>query len=120
MIFAMICLWKPEGFGLHAHFRGTDEHLVPGHAALLATPGGARSGLVERRCEAKYAISWGSLDLVEQLEPHRPEHWGEQLINPVTSQAPVGLLNEARGARWSRITPCPSGSSSAPSSGRFS
>lgn len=39
-----------------------------------------------RRQEAKYAISWGSLDLVEQLEPHRPEHWGEQLINPVTSQ----------------------------------
>ncbi|CAE6959834.1 Ano4 [Symbiodinium sp. CCMP2592] len=62
--------------------------------------------------EAKCAISWGSMDLVassvttvtiprknprnglyaeppevEQLEPHRPEHTGEQLINPVTSQA---------------------------------
>ncbi|CAE7643596.1 ano10 [Symbiodinium sp. CCMP2456] len=40
-----------------------------------------------RRQEAKCAISWGSMDLVEQLEPHRPEHTGEQLINPVTSQA---------------------------------
>eukprot|EP00437_Effrenium_voratum_P005085 CAMPEP_0181431576 /NCGR_PEP_ID=MMETSP1110-20121109/18319_1 /TAXON_ID=174948 /ORGANISM="Symbiodinium sp., Strain CCMP421" /LENGTH=741 /DNA_ID=CAMNT_0023554945 /DNA_START=262 /DNA_END=2487 /DNA_ORIENTATION=- len=39
-----------------------------------------------KRQEAKYAISWGSLDLVEQFETHRPEHWGEQLINPVTSQ----------------------------------
>eukprot|EP00931_Biecheleriopsis_adriatica_P037875 TRINITY_DN2171_c1_g1_i5.p1 TRINITY_DN2171_c1_g1~~TRINITY_DN2171_c1_g1_i5.p1 ORF type:complete len:775 (+),score=224.35 TRINITY_DN2171_c1_g1_i5:121-2445(+) len=39
-----------------------------------------------RRQEAKYAINWGTLDLVDQLEPHRPEHWGEQLINPVTSQ----------------------------------
>jgi len=39
-----------------------------------------------QRQEAKWAINWGTLELGEQLEPHRPEHWGEQLINPVTSQ----------------------------------
>jgi len=39
-----------------------------------------------RRQEAKYAVSWGTLDLVDQLEPARPEHTGENLINPVTSQ----------------------------------
>lgn len=39
-----------------------------------------------RRQEAKYAISWGTLDLVESLEPCRPEHTGERMINPVTAQ----------------------------------
>lgn len=39
-----------------------------------------------RRQEAKYAISWGTLDLVETLEPCRPEHTGERMINPVTAQ----------------------------------
>jgi len=39
-----------------------------------------------RRQEAKYAIGWGTLDLVETLEPCRPEHHGEPRINPVTAQ----------------------------------
>lgn len=39
-----------------------------------------------RRQEAKYAISWGSLDMVETLQPPRPEHEGEPRINPVTAQ----------------------------------
>lgn len=39
-----------------------------------------------RRQEAKYAIGWGTLDLVESLEPCRPEHHGEPRINPVTTQ----------------------------------
>jgi len=39
-----------------------------------------------RRQEAKYAVGWGSLDLVEQLEKCRPEHHGDPRINPVTSQ----------------------------------
>jgi len=39
-----------------------------------------------RRQEAKYASSWGTLEMVDQLEPCRPEHTGEMLINPVTSQ----------------------------------
>jgi len=39
-----------------------------------------------RRQEAKYAISWGTLDLVPSLEPCRPEHWGDPRINPVTAQ----------------------------------
>jgi len=39
-----------------------------------------------RRQEAKYAIGWGTLDLVEQLEPVRPEHTGDPALNPVTGQ----------------------------------
>jgi len=39
-----------------------------------------------RRQEAKYAIGWGTLDLVETLEPCRPEHYGDPRINPVTAQ----------------------------------
>jgi hypothetical protein len=39
-----------------------------------------------RRQEAKYAIGWGTLDLVESLEPCRPEHYGDPRINPVTAQ----------------------------------
>ena len=35
--------------------------------------------------------SLGRCAQVEQLEPHRPEHWGEQLINPVTSQVKLGM-----------------------------
>lgn len=37
----------------------------------------------------KIVVQWCAQ--VEQLEPHRPEHWGEQLINPVTSQVKVGM-----------------------------
>jgi len=39
-----------------------------------------------RRQEAKYAISWGTFDMVAELEPARPEHTGEPRINPVTAQ----------------------------------
>jgi hypothetical protein len=39
-----------------------------------------------KRCEAKWAISWGSLDADEKLEPYRPAHWGEPRLNPVTAQ----------------------------------
>lgn len=39
-----------------------------------------------RRQEAKYAIAWGTFDMVPELEPCRPEHWGEPRINPVTAQ----------------------------------
>lgn len=39
-----------------------------------------------RRQEAKYAIGWGTLDMIESLEPCRPEHHGERMINPVTAQ----------------------------------
>jgi len=39
-----------------------------------------------RRQEAKYAIAWGTFDLVPELEMCRPEHWGEPRINPVTAQ----------------------------------
>ena len=109
-----------------------------GHWWLSWTPHGTP--------QAKYAISWGSLDLVraievssklravhtgshieiidvqvEQLEPHRPEHWGEQLINPVTSQA--NGSNGSRdsmephmffSARWNHTILRPSGESSTP------
>lgn len=36
---------------------------------------------------------------VEQLEPHRPEHTGEQLINPVTSQASAWISLQAVSCR---------------------
>jgi len=39
-----------------------------------------------RRQEAKYAIAWGTFDMVPELEPCRPEHTGEPRINPVTAQ----------------------------------
>jgi hypothetical protein len=39
-----------------------------------------------RRQEAKYAIAWGTFDMVPDLEPCRPEHHGEPRINPVTAQ----------------------------------
>jgi hypothetical protein len=39
-----------------------------------------------KREEAKRAISWGSLDADEKLEPYRPQHWGEPRLNPVTAQ----------------------------------
>lgn len=39
-----------------------------------------------RRQEAKYAIGWGTLDLVEALEKCRPEYYGDPRINPVTAQ----------------------------------
>jgi len=39
-----------------------------------------------RRQEAKYAIGWGTLDLMDTLEPCRPQHHGEPRINPVTAQ----------------------------------
>lgn len=39
-----------------------------------------------KRCEAKYAISWGTLDTDEKLEPYRPMHTGEPRLNPVTGQ----------------------------------
>jgi hypothetical protein len=39
-----------------------------------------------RRQEAKYAIAWGTFDLAPDLEPCRPEHFGEPRINPVTAQ----------------------------------
>jgi len=39
-----------------------------------------------KRQEAKYAISWGTLGMVKELEPCRPEHTGEPRINPVTAQ----------------------------------
>eukprot|EP00428_Durinskia_dybowskii_P016636 CAMPEP_0170214348 /NCGR_PEP_ID=MMETSP0116_2-20130129/6805_1 /TAXON_ID=400756 /ORGANISM="Durinskia baltica, Strain CSIRO CS-38" /LENGTH=820 /DNA_ID=CAMNT_0010464913 /DNA_START=73 /DNA_END=2533 /DNA_ORIENTATION=- len=39
-----------------------------------------------RRQEAKYAVGWGSLDLVDTLERCRPEHYGDMRLNPVTSQ----------------------------------
>jgi len=39
-----------------------------------------------RRQEAKCALSWGSREMEDKLEPCRPEHWGEPRINPVTAQ----------------------------------
>lgn len=39
-----------------------------------------------RREEAKYALAWGTYDLDDELEPPRPEYWGEPRINPVTAQ----------------------------------
>jgi len=51
-----------------------------------------------RRQEAKYAIGWGTLDLVQSLEPCRPEHHGDQRINPVTSQVEPFYPKEKR--RW--------------------
>jgi len=39
-----------------------------------------------KREEAKYATSWGTLDMVKELESCRPEHTGEPRINPVTAQ----------------------------------
>ena len=54
---------------------------------------------------------------VEQLEPHRPEHTGEQLINPVTSQAWtwISLLQAVScvAVRQSHTIRFPSASSSA-------
>lgn len=37
-----------------------------------------------RRQEAKFALKWGTLDMVAALEPSRPQHYGEPRINPVT------------------------------------
>lgn len=37
-----------------------------------------------RRQEAKYALKWGTLDMVTALEPCRPEYTGQPMINPVT------------------------------------
>jgi len=39
-----------------------------------------------RRQEAKYALSWGTLDLQTTLEPCRPQYFGEPRINPVTTE----------------------------------
>jgi len=39
-----------------------------------------------RRQEAKYAVVWGTLDWAPELEPCRPEHWGDDQLNPVTGQ----------------------------------
>jgi len=39
-----------------------------------------------RRQENKYAIAWGTFDMVPELETCRPEHFGEPRINPVTAQ----------------------------------
>mmetsp|Transcript_72529 Transcript_72529/g.137069 ORF Transcript_72529/g.137069 Transcript_72529/m.137069 type:complete len:789 (+) Transcript_72529:164-2530(+) len=39
-----------------------------------------------RRQEAKYAITFGTLDMVPEFEPCRPKFWGENRINPVTAQ----------------------------------
>jgi len=39
-----------------------------------------------RREEAKYALAWGTLENERDLEPPRPEHFGEPRINPVTAQ----------------------------------
>lgn len=39
-----------------------------------------------KRQQAKYAVVWGTLDLAPELEPCRPEHWGDDQLNPVTDQ----------------------------------
>jgi len=39
-----------------------------------------------RRHQAKLSIAWGTFDMVPDLEPCRPEHYGEPRINPVTAQ----------------------------------
>lgn len=39
-----------------------------------------------RRQEAKYATTFGTLDMVPEFEPCRPKFWGENRINPVTAQ----------------------------------
>lgn len=39
-----------------------------------------------RRQEAKYALGWGTLDMVDRLEACRPDHFGNPKINPVTGQ----------------------------------
>merc|ERR1719161_2427821 len=39
-----------------------------------------------RRYQAKLSIAWGTFDMVPDLEPCRPEHFGEPRINPVTAQ----------------------------------
>merc|ERR1719326_2147861 len=39
-----------------------------------------------RRTEAKYAQKWGVLNMAEELEPCRPEFFGEPRINPVTER----------------------------------
>mmetsp|Transcript_102855 Transcript_102855/g.160464 ORF Transcript_102855/g.160464 Transcript_102855/m.160464 type:complete len:777 (+) Transcript_102855:320-2650(+) len=39
-----------------------------------------------KRQETKFAVQWGTLDLVPELETYRPQFYGEQRINPVTNQ----------------------------------
>lgn len=39
-----------------------------------------------RRHQAKLSIAWGTFDMAPDLEPCRPEHYGEPRINPVTAQ----------------------------------
>jgi len=39
-----------------------------------------------RRSSAHQALTWGALDLEEQLEPPRKEFYGEKRINPVTDK----------------------------------
>jgi hypothetical protein len=39
-----------------------------------------------KRQEAKFSVTWGTLNLVPQLETYRPSFKGELLINPLTNQ----------------------------------
>lgn len=39
-----------------------------------------------RRQEAKFAIAFGTLDMVPEFEPARPQFYGENRMNPVTAQ----------------------------------
>lgn len=43
-------------------------------------------GHFARRHFAKHALRWGTLDIVPQLEPCRPEFYGSRRINPVTER----------------------------------
>lgn len=39
-----------------------------------------------KRQEAKYSVQWGTLELVPEMEPCRPQFYGPMQINPVTNQ----------------------------------
>lgn len=39
-----------------------------------------------KRQEAKFSIQWGTLGMEPELEPYRPQFWGNMQINPVTNQ----------------------------------
>lgn len=54
-----------------------------------------------RREEAKHALAWGTLDVQPELEPPRPEYYGEPRINPVTGEVEPFFPGSKR--RWKYV-----------------
>mmetsp|Transcript_18163 Transcript_18163/g.29535 ORF Transcript_18163/g.29535 Transcript_18163/m.29535 type:complete len:782 (-) Transcript_18163:15-2360(-) len=55
-----------------------------------------------RREEAKHALVWGTLDVLPELEPPRPEYYGVPRINPVSGEVEPYFPGSER--RWKYVT----------------